>query len=92
MQDYSWQQVDTVAWGTLISEKRLDVVKAEDEALNLLHSRQSDLMSQKTQAIAAGDSDDVQYFKAEIIKLRALIQVRGDELDAKRAQRNASTH
>ena len=69
-----------------------EIVKAEDEALNLLHSRQSDLMSQKALAIAAGDSDDVEYFKGEIIKLRALIQVRGDELDAKRAQRNATTH
>ena len=70
----------------------IEIVKAEDEALNLLHSRQSDLMSQKAQAIAAGDSDDVQYFKGEIIKLRALIQVMGDEVDARRAQRNATTH
>ena len=65
----------------------VELVKAEDEALNLLHSRQSDLMSQKAIARAAGDSDDVEYFKGEILKLRALIKVRDDELGVKRAQR-----
>jgi metal-responsive CopG/Arc/MetJ family transcriptional regulator len=67
----------------------IEIVKAEDEALNLLHSRQSDLMSQKALAIAAGDSDDVQYFKGEIIKLRTLIQVRGDELNQMRFNVNS---
>ena len=69
----------------------IEIVKAEDEALNLLHARQSDLMSQKALARAADDLDDVAYFKGEIMQLRALIQVRNEELSAKRAQRKADT-
>jgi hypothetical protein len=65
----------------------VEIEKCEDEALNLLHSRQSELMNQKALARAAGDTDDIQYFQGELIMLREKISLKTGELDNKRAKR-----